>query len=199
MSDQIKAWQGGACDVDVELDKCDDEESDEPEDGRDDEPSLCGISADCKWCDDRDLEQNLGSFDRMMDQRKSTLTAELRYTTLGGLFFGPCNYSHRVKRERPPTEAASAAYFVFSFNVFGRSARLPAIAAYPHLSLGARKVPFAPVRDFAVLAAWATSACARASVPTHAAMIAMRIFMVSPPRNRCHSVSPSGCVASIHH
>ena len=40
MSDQIKAWQGGACDVDVELDKCDDEESDEPEDGADSEPSL---------------------------------------------------------------------------------------------------------------------------------------------------------------
>ena len=41
MSNQIKAWLGGVtCDVDVELDKCDDEESDEPEDGRDDEPSL---------------------------------------------------------------------------------------------------------------------------------------------------------------
>ena len=120
MSDQIKAWQGGACDVDAELDKCDDEESDEPEDGadsepslgsttdglylgpdpgtidcegdehdgrepgEDEEPSLCGINADCKWCDDKDLEADLGSFDRMMDQRKSTRTAELRHTTLGG-------------------------------------------------------------------------------------------------------------------
>ena len=40
MSDQIKAWLGGACDVDAELDKCDDEESDAPEDGADSEPSL---------------------------------------------------------------------------------------------------------------------------------------------------------------
>jgi hypothetical protein len=41
MSNQIKAWLGGVtCDVDVELDKCDDEESDEPEDGADSEPSL---------------------------------------------------------------------------------------------------------------------------------------------------------------
>ncbi len=40
MSNQIRAWQGGICDIDAELDKCDDEESDEPEDGADSEPSL---------------------------------------------------------------------------------------------------------------------------------------------------------------
>jgi hypothetical protein len=40
MSNQITAWQGGICDIDAELDKCDDEESDEPEDGADSEPSL---------------------------------------------------------------------------------------------------------------------------------------------------------------
>ena len=41
MSNQTKAWLGGVtCDVDAELDKCDDEESDEPEDGADSEPSL---------------------------------------------------------------------------------------------------------------------------------------------------------------
>jgi hypothetical protein len=43
MSDQIKAWQStGYAGVDCELDKCDDEQSDEPEDG-DSEPSLAGM------------------------------------------------------------------------------------------------------------------------------------------------------------
>jgi hypothetical protein len=102
MSNQIKAWLGGVtCDVDVELDKCDDEESDEPEDGRDDEPSLGSTNdglyigpdpgtIDCEGDEHdgrepgEDDEPSLGSFDRMVDQRKSMRTAELRCTTLGG-------------------------------------------------------------------------------------------------------------------
>lgn len=61
---------GGLCDLEDE------------HDGR--EPSLCGKTADCSIMDDRDLEADLGSFDRMIDQRKSMLLADLKYNTFGG-------------------------------------------------------------------------------------------------------------------
>jgi hypothetical protein len=41
LSNQLHAWRTrGWAGVDCELDRCDDEQSDEPEDGADDEPSL---------------------------------------------------------------------------------------------------------------------------------------------------------------
>ncbi len=87
MVDQSKAWRQGNLleppEVDAELDDCDDEEADEPEIGADDEPSLCGINAECKG-NDEDREQDLGSFDRMMDQTKFNRTADLKYSTFGG-------------------------------------------------------------------------------------------------------------------
>ena len=50
----------------------------------DDEPSLCGIYADCKSCDDKDREADLGSFDRMMDQTKATAAPNSWNTVEGG-------------------------------------------------------------------------------------------------------------------
>ena len=41
---------------------CEGDEHDGREPGEDDEPSLCGVNADCKYCDDKDGEQDLGSF-----------------------------------------------------------------------------------------------------------------------------------------
>lgn len=60
------------------------DQQDREGDGDDLEPSLCGKTADCCVCDDRDLEVDLGSFDRMVDQRKSLRVADLRYQTYGG-------------------------------------------------------------------------------------------------------------------
>lgn len=47
------------------------------------EPSLCGTNVMC-IIDDRDLEADLGSFDRMIDQTKAGRLADLRYHTMGG-------------------------------------------------------------------------------------------------------------------
>jgi hypothetical protein len=54
---------------------CEGDEHDGREPDVDDEPSLCGITAGEGAPGDADLEADLGSFDRMMDQRKSTRTA----------------------------------------------------------------------------------------------------------------------------
>ncbi|MGM4885285.1 hypothetical protein AB8A20_07905 [Tardiphaga sp. 604_B6_N1_1] len=70
-------WAVGNTD-EREGDGCaDDREGDELQHGgegvtENDEPSLCGIHADGLAGGDRDLEADLGSFDRMLDQRKST-------------------------------------------------------------------------------------------------------------------------------
>ncbi|NUU40361.1 hypothetical protein [Tardiphaga robiniae] len=70
-------WAGGNTD-EREGDGCaDDREGDELQHGgegvtENDEPSLCGIHADGLAGGDRDLEADLGSFDRMFDQTKST-------------------------------------------------------------------------------------------------------------------------------
>ncbi|WP_457492184.1 hypothetical protein [Tardiphaga sp. P5_C7] len=65
-------WAGG--NTDEREDVCEDEgaEHDGREPDVDDEPSLCGIHADGLAGGDRDLEADLGSFDRMFDQTKST-------------------------------------------------------------------------------------------------------------------------------
>jgi hypothetical protein len=54
---------------------CEDDEHDGRESDVDDEPSLCGITAGEGAPGDANLEADLGSFDRMIDQRKSTRTA----------------------------------------------------------------------------------------------------------------------------
>ncbi|MBR0869032.1 hypothetical protein JQ633_01580 [Bradyrhizobium tropiciagri] len=57
--DQARWVEGGSGAADLEVDDCDDE------------PSLCGVTAG-DAADDRDMEADLGTFDRMVDQTKST-------------------------------------------------------------------------------------------------------------------------------
>jgi hypothetical protein len=79
----------------------------------------------------------------------------------------------------------------FCFCFFGRAGDevvlLPALSPSPFQSPGTGSQP-----------AWAMVAV-KANMPAQAAMIAIRIFMVLAPSNRFHSLSASGCVASIHH
>jgi hypothetical protein len=61
---------------------CEGDEHDGREPDVDDEPSLSSTDGRCG--DDKDLEADLGSFDRMMDQTKSTLTRGSWYAAEGG-------------------------------------------------------------------------------------------------------------------
>jgi hypothetical protein len=56
---------------------CEGDEHDGREADVDDEPSLCGSTAGDGATGDGDLEADLGSFDRMTDQRKSLRTVAL--------------------------------------------------------------------------------------------------------------------------
>jgi hypothetical protein len=56
---------------------CEGDEHDGSEPDVDDEPSLCGSTAGDGATGDGDLDADLGSFDRMTDQRKSLRTVAL--------------------------------------------------------------------------------------------------------------------------
>lgn len=68
---------------------CEGDEHDGREPDVDDEPSLCGIHAG-SFGDDKDREQDLGSFDRMIDQTKSTLIRDSWNTVENGAIDPSC-------------------------------------------------------------------------------------------------------------